>query len=210
MAYLALADAFLAIVVALWLRALVRAREEQIPCTARIFSWAIVAVGVIAMVGLVVANVLVLQALDRAFGRTLSPILFTAWLLAMSAAAILFVVAIATLHTNRSAAAWIRLVPPSGLVVRVAGETATLALAPGSVRALGLVGGSAGVMYVQYAIRNGDRSIELVVPYTRDAGRATDGAPWLDGLSGLVAQGRARALHRYFAQFCAPDARGGA
>jgi hypothetical protein len=195
MAYLAAANALLALCLGLWVRALSRARGQDIPCTSRIFSWGIVAAGVTAIVALVVANVLVLEALDRVFGRKLSPVVFTVWLLAMSAGAILFIVAVNTWHTNRTAAAWIRPGGPGELVVRVGSDTKTLHLLPGSVRVLGIVQGMGGILYVQYTVG----PLELVVPFTRDAN--IEGAAWLDRLRGLVVQGAARTLHRHFAPF---------
>ena len=131
---LALLDIVIATLMALWLRALLRARGEDIPCTGRGLAWGLVAVAVVASVGLVVVNVLALKSLDQALGKTLSPLLFTVWLLAMSACAILFIIALTARHTNRTAAAWIRLVAPAQLVVRTAGEASTLRLEPGSVR----------------------------------------------------------------------------
>jgi hypothetical protein len=206
MAYLALIDACIAILMLSWLRILLRARGEDIPCTARIFSWAIVAVAVVALAGLVVANVLVLKTLDSAFGKQLSPVLFTAWLLAMSAASISFVIAVTAFHTNSKAAAWIRVVPPDQLFFRVGSESTAVKLEPGSVRAMGVFEGAGGLMYIQYLVRDGDRAIGLVVPSTRDAGPAVNGAPLLDGLSGLIAQD-GRKLNRYLVQFCESNPR---
>jgi hypothetical protein len=205
MLLLALLDAATALLLALWLRALLRARGGDIPCTTRVFSWTAVAVAVVALVGLVVANVLALRILDPAVGRALSPLRFTLWLLAMSASAILFVIALVAFHTNRTAAAWIRLVVPAQLVVRRAGESSTLTLTPGSVRALGIVEGSGGLLYVQYVIDAGEGPLALLVPFTRDAAAASDGTPRLDGVRGLIAQGEARALHRHLAPFCQPS-----
>jgi hypothetical protein len=200
MTYLALIDAFVTICMAFWLRALLRARGDDIPCTPQSFSWRMVAIGVVALVGIVIANVLVLKALDSAFGRKLSPLIFTGWLLSMSAAAILFIIAITALHTNRTAVAWIRVLPPDQLSVRVGHETATVRLAPGAVHLVGVAEGVGGLMYVQYAIRNGDRTLDLVVPFTRDAARVTDGAPTLGYVTGVIAQGGARKLHQHLAQ----------
>jgi hypothetical protein len=199
-------DALLAVALAFWLRALMRARREDIPCTPHFFSWAMVGVGLLAIFGLVVANVLVLKMLDRAFGQSLSPLPSTTWLLTMSGAAILFIVAMTTFDTNRRAAAWIRLLPPDTLTVRTAGESIAFKLEPGAVRALGVAEGMGGMLYVQYLVRDRDRAIELVVPFTRDARAATSGTPPLGGLSGLVVQGGARKLHRYLAPFCAASA----
>lgn len=202
MLYLTAVDAVVVIAMAFWLRALLRSRGGDIPCTARIASPWIVASGVLALVGNVVVNVLGLKALDAAFGKHLSPVLFTAWLLTMSAGSILFIAALATLDTNRKALAWLRLAAPDELVVRGAGVSTTVKLEPASVRALLVGGGLGGAMYVQYYIRNGDRAIELVVPFTLAAGPATNGSPWLDSFSGLIAQGGARKLHRFFAPYC--------
>jgi hypothetical protein len=195
MAYVALADAVLAVCLGLWARTLSRARGGDVPCTARLFSGAMVAVGVAAIVALVVANVLVLSALDDAFGKKLSPVVFTAWLLAMSAAGILFIFAVNTLHTNRTAAAWLRVVPPDELILRAGGHTRTLKLGPGAVRVLGIVEVAGGLMYIQYLVHD----VELVVRFM--GGAAVDGAPRLDRPRGLVVQGAARRLHRHFAPF---------
>lgn len=207
MIYLALLNAFIAVLMALWQRALMHARGEDIPCTAQIFSGAVLAAGVVSMVGFAVANVLVLNALDKAFGRHLSPVLFTAWLLSMSAAVILLIMALNTFHTNRTAPVWIRVVPPDELIFRVGSGATTVKLKPGSARALGIAGGMAGLTYVQYLVSNGDTEIALMVPFTPAAGPAINGSPWQGRLSGLIVHGDPGKLHRYFAPFCEPQRR---
>ena len=183
MLYVVLLHGIVAIFMVMWVRALLRARGGEIPCTRWTFSWSIVFVGVGVVVVGVVTDVLVLKALDAL--RSISPLVFAAWLLALSASSILFIVALVTLHTNRKAAAWLRLLPPDTLVLRRVGDSVTLKLEPGSVRVPGIVPGMGGQMFVQYLV--GPPAIPLAVSFTR--GAATDGAPWLERLTGLVVQG---------------------
>ena len=199
MIYLALANAFVAVAAALWLRRLSRARGQEIPCTRGVFSWAVVAAGVAVMLGVVLGNILALIPLDHLLGREKSGVVFAVWLLTMSAGAILFIVALTTWHTNRYAAGWLRVMAPGGLALRVGGESRLLKLAPGAVRVVGVAEGIGGIMYVQYRILDGERAIDLVVQFVR--GARVDGAPWLDRPDGLIVQGAARTLHELFAPY---------
>src|SRR5690242_18154884 len=104
-----LANVVLALIMGLWLRALLRARGGAIPCTPRVASLALVAIGVAALVGIVVANSLVLKALGQ-LGPGLDSFAFAVWLGAMCAVGILFIMDIAALQVNREALVWIRIV----------------------------------------------------------------------------------------------------
>jgi hypothetical protein len=204
MEYLVLINIAVAISMAVWLRALLLARGADIPCTMRLFSRGVVAIAVLSIFGIVALNAVVMHVLDNAFDRALSPALITAWMAAMTAAALLFIAAISTRHTNRAVAAWIRLAGAGEVIFRVGVDSKTVKLEPGSVRALGVVQGLGGHLYVQYLVRARDMEVPLVVPFTRDAKRATEGAPWLTKRRGIIAQAGAREIHRHFAPFCEP------
>jgi hypothetical protein len=199
MIYLALANGLIAVAAGLWLRRLSRARGQEIPCTDGVFSWVVVAAGVAAMLLMVVGNILVLIPIEHALGREKSGVVFVVWLLAMSAGAILFIVALNTWHTNRYAAGWLRVMAPGGLSLRVGGASTLIKLAQGSVGVVGVAQGIGGIVYVQYRILDGERAIDLVVQFVR--GARTDGAPWLDRPHGLIVQGAARTLHELFTPY---------
>jgi hypothetical protein len=199
MIWLSLGNALLAVLAMLWLRRVSRARGQEIPCTRAVFSWVVVAAGVAVMFGVVVANVLLEEKLGHLLGREKSGWIFAAWLLTASVGSILFIVALTTFHTNRTAAAWIRVMPPGGFSLRIGGESTLVKLQPGAARVTGVAQGVGGILYVQYQILDGERAIDLVLPFVR--GARTDGAPWLDRTTGLVVQGAARTLHELFAQF---------
>jgi hypothetical protein len=203
------ANAALAVILALWLRALLRARRGAIPCTPGSASPLVIAAGIAALVGAVVINVLVLRALGQ-LGRDLDPLAFTLWLAMVSAVSILFIVDISTLQVNRAALVWIRIAEPDALIVREPGAETTIRLAPSSVSAFIVGNGMSGPAYVQYHVAHGDRRLNLVVPFTLTAAASTDGAPWLGAYLGPVAQGGARRLNRFLAPFCQKHPRPGA
>jgi hypothetical protein len=183
-----------------WLAVAVRARGGAIPCTERVVSVVPVVVGVLAIGAFAGGSGI---AIARFHLFVPEPFLFTLFLGAMSLASVLFIVAFTTSHMNRIARLWITLAFPDGLLVQVPGGTRRIALAPGGVQAF-LVGGGVGGRIVEYRFGEDERPLRLVVPYTFGWGLAPDGLPWLERASGLVVQGRARAIHRLLMPFCAP------
>ncbi|MFT3769073.1 MAG: hypothetical protein QM820_26835 [Minicystis sp.] len=196
-----LANAVLALILGLWLWALLRARGGAIPCMPRVGSLAVVAIGGAALVGIVGANVLALEALGQ-LGPGLDPFAFAVWLGAMSAAGILFIMDIAALRVNREALVSIRIVEPDALIVREPGAETRIELGPGSVLAFIVGNGLSGPSYVQYHVKHGERRLNLVVPFTMSAAGATGDAPWLEVATGPIAQAGARRLNRFLAPFC--------
>jgi hypothetical protein len=120
----------------------------------------------------------------------------------MSAVSILFIMDISTLQVNRDALVWIRVVEPDALIVREPGAETRIQLGPGAVLAFIVGNGLSGPSYVQYHVEQGERRLNLVVPFTLAAAEAPDRAPWLESYTGPIAQADARRLNRFFAPFC--------
>jgi hypothetical protein len=114
-----------------WLNVSIRSRGVEIPCTAG----AVPAVPVIIGVGgifVMAGGSGALIAWLHLFGA--GALAFTVYLASMSAASILFILAVATVHTNRVALVWIKLSPPNRLVVRTPDGIETVTLENGCVR----------------------------------------------------------------------------
>lgn len=199
---LTLIDGALALALGLWQWTLLRARSGAIPCTSGVVSRTVIAVGVAALVGLVVVNVLVLRALGG-LGPGQDAFAFMLWLGAMSACSILFIVSLTTLQVNREARVWINIVEPDALIVRESGAETRIPLVPGSVQAFIVGNGLSGPAFVQYHIAHGERRMNLVIPFTLAAAQATEGSPWLASYTGPVTQAGARRMNRFLVPFCA-------
>jgi hypothetical protein len=199
------ADFAMAIALAFSLRALIRSRRDYIPCVGRQVEPLPLLLGLLGLVGVVVANALILKASGELGGpRHLDPALFIAWLAGMSAFAILLILVIATLHTNRTALVWIRMAPPSGLVVREPNGELEITLVQGCVRAFVVGSGVGGPGLVQFYIddRARDRTLNLVLPGVLAAIRCAEEGPWLSSYVGPIAQGQARPLANYLSTYC--------
>lgn len=198
MLLLTVVDALLALALGLWLRAMLRARAGEVPCTRRAVSWRGLLFGLTGMVGVVVANVLVLQLFDARFERTLAPERFALWLLAQCAAGILWIIALTTWDLDRYAELWLRVAGPRSLFVREGQRTTELTLTPGCVNLSGLVQGPGGAFLALYVLRVGDLRLALQVPLGLRAKVPTEGLPFFAAAEGLLVQGDGKALHELF------------
>lgn len=197
---LSVAFLIVAVVCGHWLRTLIRSRGTEIPCTSGVLPIRPVLVGVCGLFAMAGGSGIVIAQLHL-FGAGSAA--FIAYLVSMSAAAILFIMAVATAHTNRVALVWISLSPPNQLIVRPPGGTDTVTLETGCVRAAVVGNGAAGPTFVQYFVAAGERTLNLVVPFTIRAARTTEGAPWLAQYTGAVVQGRIKDVHRFLEPYCA-------
>ena len=185
-----------------WLRASIRSRGADIPCTSgapATFPVLVSLAGALAMVG---ASGFIIAWLQL-FGA--GGLAFWAYLVSMGAAVTLFIMAVAAVHTNRVALVWLRLSLPNQLIVRTPDRIDTVTLEAGSVRASIVGNGAAGPKFVQYFVASGERTLNLVVPMTiRGARVADDGSPWLAQYTGAVVQGRVNEVHRFLEPYCTP------
>jgi hypothetical protein len=183
-----------------WLRASLRTRGGEIPCTAGGVPMLPLLVGlggVLAMVGVsgeLIGSLHLIAAGDMAFA---------AFIVSVSAAAASFIMAVAAAHTNRAALVWLRLSPPNQLIVRTPQGTDTVTLEAGCVRASFVGSGVGGATFIQYFIGAGERTLNLVVPMTIRAAHVMEGAPRLAHYTGAVVQGRVKDVHRFLEPHCA-------
>jgi hypothetical protein len=181
-----------------WLRRAIRSRGAEIPCTSGAVPIVPVLLGVVVIGAMAGGSGFLISQLHL-FGA--GPWAFTSWLLSMSAASIVIIVALTAAHTNRVALVWLSLHPPNELTLRTPDGTERVSLDKGCVRALIVGNGAAGPTHVQYFIEVGDRTLNLVVPFALGIGVADD-APWLAQYVGAVVQGRIKETHRFLEPFC--------
>jgi hypothetical protein len=199
---LSIAFILLAAVSGYWLRRATRSRAGEIPCTSGAMPVMPALLSVCVILGMASGSGLLISHFHWSGS---SAIAYVAWMIPFGAASLLFVLALAAAHTNRVAMAWLSLTLPNALIIRTPAETTRVLLEKKCVRAFVVGNGMGGPTYVQYFIEVGERTLNLVVPYSLGIGSITDGAPWLAQYVGLVVQSRAREIHHFLEPFCTRD-----